>query len=203
MRQHIPNMLTVLRLVLAVVFFVLLSRYQYGSPAINDGLILWTAIGLFVIAAATDALDGYLARRWEVVSLFGRVMDPVCDKVLVVGAFVFLAGPQFVAPGSTENVTGVVPWMVVVILVREMLVTSLRAALESSGIEFAAKGAGKLKMILQSVAVPLLLALVWVGPTAEWMPRVRGITVWAVVIATIVSGIPYITGAAKAARGRG
>ena len=63
-----------------------------------SGLAVFVAIGLFILAAITDALAGYLARRWEVVSTFGRLMDPFCDKVLVLGAFIYLAGPRFVVP---------------------------------------------------------------------------------------------------------
>jgi len=128
-------------------------------------------------------------------------MDPVVDKVLVLGAFVFLAGPQFVDPADpTYNVTGVYPWMVVILLVRELLVTSIRATLESARIEFSAMGAGKAKMILQSVAVPVLLGLVWLGPKEPWAQWVRDVLVWAVVVVTILSGLPYITGAMKAVR---
>ncbi|NBB83429.1 MAG: hypothetical protein GVY28_08485 [Alphaproteobacteria bacterium] len=89
--------------------------------------------------------------------------------------------------------------MAVIILVRELLVTSIRATLESARIEFSAMGAGKLKMILQAVAVPLLLAVAWGATEAHWVLWVRDVTVWTVVVVTILSGLPYITGAMKAA----
>jgi len=91
--------------------------------------------------------------------------------------------------------------MVVIIIARELLVTTIRATLESQGIEFAAVGAGKAKMILQAVAVPVLLAAVWVGTDQPWVRWTRDIMVWAVVVVTILSGLPYISGALKAVKG--
>src|SRR5215831_10681530 len=87
--RHVPNILTVSRLALAAAFFVVLSPWQYEkSPALRgsgpDWRLLFSAV-LFVVAAITDALDGLLARRWGVVSVFGRVMDPFADKILVIG----------------------------------------------------------------------------------------------------------------------
>ncbi|MFG0252788.1 MAG: CDP-alcohol phosphatidyltransferase family protein, partial [Phycisphaerales bacterium JB038] len=118
MRQHLPNLLTVLRLVLAAVFFVTLEQYRVG----HDGgeIVLTIATVLFVVAACTDALDGHLARRWQVESTFGRIIDPLADKVLVLGAFIYLAGPRFSLPADSGQISGVYPWMVVVILTREI-----------------------------------------------------------------------------------
>ena len=91
-RRHIPNLLTMLRLVLAAVFFGMLAWYRFDDERY---WILLPAIGVFIAAALTDALDGALARRWQVESKFGRIMDPFCDKVLILGALCFLAGPGF------------------------------------------------------------------------------------------------------------
>ncbi len=215
MRKNLPNQLTIARLVLAGVFFAVLNGYRYPGPDAprQTGLLL-TAIALFIIAALTDMLDGYLARRWQAITLFGRVMDPVCDKILVIGAFIYLAGPRFILPPADPNpdaplglslnmVTGVYPWMVVLILLRELLVTSIRAAMESKGLDFSARWAGKWKMILQSVTVPLVLAVVWIDPLRHpWTGVVRDLFVYATVVITIISGIPYLTGASKALKGR-
>ncbi len=213
-RKHIPNLLTVLRLVLAAVFFVVLAFYRYDTGVV---WLLVPAIVLFIAAAVTDALDGYYARRWQVESKFGRIMDPFCDKVLVLGALVFLAGPGFtwfetyVLPSRghrvsyTEHMSGVYPWMVVVMLARELLVTGIRGELEGSGHKFGANVWGKLKMILQSVVVPAVLLIVfvresWPDANLEWLRWTRDILVYATVIVTILSGLPYITGALRIAR---
>src|SRR5688572_10377591 len=88
-RLQVPNVLTCLRVVLACALFALLSVWSYaGSPMVRgagvDGVLLGAA-GLFVLAAITDALDGHLARKWKAVSVFGRIMDPFADKLLVIG----------------------------------------------------------------------------------------------------------------------
>jgi len=191
----------VARLVLAIGFFVAINQYRYVGPADPQTATLLTAFILFLIAAFTDFLDGYLARRWQVVSLFGRIVDPVADKLLILGAFIYLAGPRFMIPGSeAEQISGVYPWMVIVILLRELGVTSIRAAMESRGIDFSAKSAGKWKMILQVVAVPTVLGAIWLEPGERaWVAWTRDIVVWATVIVTILSGLPYITGAMRAA----
>jgi CDP-diacylglycerol---glycerol-3-phosphate 3-phosphatidyltransferase len=203
MRQ-IPNSLTVLRLVLAGAFFLALTQYRYPSDH-----VLWAnvAIGLFIFAAATDWLDGYLARKWNVESVFGRIMDPFCDKVLVLGAFIYLAGTRFIMPDRLAQdtlftmSTGVYGWMVVLILARELLVTSVRGLLESMGVSGAAKWSGKAKMIVQAVAIPILIFLaVNIVPHraeyhwGEWAWMSCNVIAYIVVIVTIWSGIPYIAG---------
>ncbi|MBC7772035.1 MAG: CDP-alcohol phosphatidyltransferase family protein [Pyrinomonadaceae bacterium] len=228
-RRHIPNMLTMLRVVLACGFFAVLSRWSIvDSPIMHsrDGggsfsHLDWTLIGaaaIFLLAAVTDALDGYLARRWKVVSVFGRIMDPFADKLLVIGAFVFLAGPGFtygvMAPAKTGalleagreqameiwywSVSGVQPWMVALILGRELLVTSIRGVFEGRGVSFAASWSGKFKMILQCICVPGVLLLLNVplpadGTATGWAWRAIQILVGLTVFVTAWSGMPYIT----------
>ena len=207
--RQLPNSLTVCRLVLAGVFFVVLNQYRYGLAGNPQHVVLWAAVGVFVAAAVTDWLDGYLARKWKVESKFGRIMDPFCDKVLVIGAFVYLAGPRFaIAPAAGEGavvttVTGVYPWMAAVILARELLVTSIRGEMESEGVKFGANLFGKLKMILQSITVPTVLFIVILDPLK------RELTVWfregfvyATVVVTILSGVPYVTAAWRAMKGK-
>jgi CDP-diacylglycerol--glycerol-3-phosphate 3-phosphatidyltransferase len=217
--RNVPNQLTVLRLVLAAAFFLVLNQYRFFSQ--TPGWILLIAIGLFVLAALTDLLDGYLARRWHVESTFGRIMDPFCDKVLVIGAFIFLAGPRFVDPGEVPQEvqkyielnmsTGVYPWMVAVILARELLVTGVRGELEGTGTHFGANIFGKAKMLLQSITVPVVLGIVYlldpIDPTipasrSPWLTWPRDILVYTTVIVTVLSGIPYITNAARAMQNR-
>ncbi len=194
-KARLPNQLTMLRLALTVVFVLILSFYRFGEDA--PGWLIGSAL-LFILAAATDAADGYLARRWKVESLFGRVMDPFCDKVLVMGAFILLAGPGFA--DRSGQVSGVLPWMAIVMLGRELLVTSLRSIMESSGVDFRANIWGKLKMILQSAVVPIVLVIVAIDPTRhDGLGWLRDGLVWATVLATVLSGVPYVTAAMQAA----
>lgn len=156
MFRHVPNALTAFRLVLAAVFFGLLSFYQYEGR--GDPVLLSTAFAVYVAALVTDWLDGYLARRWDAGSAFGRVVDPFADKILVLGAFIFFSGKNFIIPVDAEHagdaasrwvvktITGVAPWMVVLLLARELLVTSLRGMSEAGGQSFGAVWAGKFKM---------------------------------------------------------
>ena len=211
MYRQLPNQLTLLRLILAGVFFLTLNQYRYpGSP--GAGRWLWAAIVLFTLAAITDILDGYLARKWHVESTFGRIMDPFCDKVLVLGAFIYLAGPRFVIPQAAQHgellmmVTGVYPWMVAAMLARELLVTGIRGELEGTGVQFGANIFGKLKMILQSVGVPVILFIVWLDPLElkwAWLGIARDVLVYTIVAVTLLSGLPYLRGAAPMMRGNG
>lgn len=212
LHRSLPNLLTSSRVLLAVVFFLLLSWYRHKAPVApgREGSVLTSADWLLLIAAAvfgiaaiTDALDGYFARKWQQVSVFGRIMDPFADKLLVVGAFVFLAGPGFTTDGRpAEQISGVYPWMVVVVLGRELLVTSIRAAIEGAGVSFGASMSGKLKMVLQSVCVPVVLVLIAVANPGESPHHVAeparfgrimiDVIVWATMIATVWSGLPYV-----------
>jgi CDP-diacylglycerol--glycerol-3-phosphate 3-phosphatidyltransferase len=216
MFQHVPNIITASRLVLAVVFFVMLGVYQHDVSG-RHGELLWLniAFAVYLVALLTDFLDGYLARKWRVEGAFGRVVDPFVDKVLVLGSFIFFAGKNFTIPLHIEDpaslptnvatITGVVPWMVVVILARELLVTSLRALVEASGDDFGAAWIGKFKMTCQSVTV--LIVLVYVNyhtrleltatenglpQLAAWFRWFRNFAIWVTVLVTIVSGIQYV-----------
>ena len=202
-RRHIPNALTVLRLVLAAGFFAALSGYRYpaAGEAAEGQILANLAILIFIAAAITDALDGYFARRWEVVSTFGRIMDPFCDKVLVLGAFVYLAGPRFVIPeavadGDCTMATSVYPWMVVLILARELLVTGIRGVVESGGTSFGSMWSGKAKMILQSITVPIIILIaVNFSPSTNQIARIAcQVLVYVTLIVTVWSGLPYVMG---------
>jgi CDP-diacylglycerol--glycerol-3-phosphate 3-phosphatidyltransferase len=198
-RRNLPNALTLLRLVLAGGFFAALNAFRFP-----DKHIFWAnvAIAVFILAAITDALDGYLARKWNVISTFGRIMDPFCDKVLVLGAFIYLAGPRFVVPAWVEQgdfftmATGVYPWMVAVILARELLVTGVRGVVESMGISFPAKWSGKAKMILQSVSIPIIILLAANCRPDEqaWARWSCYVLVYATLVVTVWSGLPYVLG---------
>jgi CDP-diacylglycerol--glycerol-3-phosphate 3-phosphatidyltransferase len=192
MRINVPNQITLGRLMLALVFFALLSFY---SP-VETGRqwILSACFWIFLIAALTDIVDGWLARTWQQVTSFGRICDPVVDKVMVCGAFVFFAsglfyGPDPQSPERLTNITGVQPWMVVVILLRELLVSAIRSFSEAQGDSFAATWVGKLKMFIQAATVCVVLGvLAWYPESLAWL---RITAVWLTVVATGLSIIAY------------
>ena len=199
MFRHVPNAITAGRLVLAAVFFVLLAYYQHEGR--GDPYYLNIAFIIYAIALFTDFLDGYLARKWKVEGAFGRVVDPFVDKVLVLGTFIFFAGKNFVIQQQGAEVlmtiTGVAPWMVVLILARELLVTSLRGISESGGANFAAAFSGKLKMVFQSVTILVILLYVNYfqqrGGDLEFYARwFRDICIWLTIGITLLSGVSYI-----------
>lgn len=203
-QRRTPNALTIARVILAAAVFVMLSGFV--GPASQDGLVadrtwLVAAAALFIVAAITDALDGHLARRWKVVSLFGRVVDPFADKVLILGSFICLAGPMFADP-RVGMLSGVHSWMVVVILARELLVTTLRGVYESRGVDFSATASGKFKMILQSMAVPIILITLALDPAEPGSPArwVVIVTAWTTLVVTAWSGVPYVTRAWRVSR---
>ncbi|MFN0133509.1 MAG: CDP-alcohol phosphatidyltransferase family protein [Phycisphaerales bacterium] len=205
LRRAIPNALTLARVVLAAAMFGILSLWSITrspitqpSPALDWVLLL--AAFLFILAAITDALDGHLARRWRVISVFGRIMDPFADKLLVIGSFILLAGPGFHLPEGQAS--GVLPWMAAVVLARELLVTSIRGVLESRGVDFSATASGKLKMILQSMAIPVVLVLLALRPSldpgvARLVPRINFWIMLVTVATTALSGVPYVLRAAR------
>jgi CDP-diacylglycerol--glycerol-3-phosphate 3-phosphatidyltransferase len=180
----VPNLLSLARLVLSIVLFVAIERGAY-VPA------FW----LFAVAASTDWVDGWWARRFGQVSRLGRIFDPLVDKVLVCGAFIFLA-----ARGGTS----ILPWMAVVVVVRELVVTAVRAEMERAGRDFSAGMAGKLKMVLQCAAVAVELGRLgfpglFTGVDAGSLAS--GIA-WAAVILTAYSGAEYVVKAWPVLTGR-
>ncbi|HMN41651.1 MAG TPA: CDP-alcohol phosphatidyltransferase family protein [Phycisphaerales bacterium] len=220
-----PNLLTAARVVLAIAFFAVLAPWKYHksvlvTPGAGPDLWLLLAAAIFGVAAITDVLDGYLARKWNAITTFGRIMDPFADKFLVIGAFVFLASPGFTYFGEAivhlpgrplppvGSVTGVQAWMVALILARELLVTSIRAEVEGRGGSFAAAWSGKLKMILQSVCVPTVLVLMNFRGDEGHAPGTAAsnailVVVWATILVTAWSAVPYITRAVRVLGPRG
>ena len=190
MNINLPNKITIGRLVLAVVFFALLSWYDQRSP---NPTLLDLCLGIFVVAALTDALDGYLARRQDQVTSLGRMLDPFVDKVLICGAFVFFAADTFV-DADNVNVTGVQAWMVMVILGRELLVTGLRGFTEARGKAYGAMAFGKLKMLMQSITAAAILLVVAHVDLAGKSPLlvIKTVLIWLTVILTALSMLQYL-----------
>ncbi len=189
MRINIPNQITLTRLLLAIVFFALLSWFN-PEQLERQRWLLQVCFWIFLVAALTDILDGLLARMLKSVTSFGRILDPVVDKVIVCGAFVLFASHHFWDAHRGCNLTGVQPWMVVVILSRELLVSAVRSHAEAAGQEFGASWAGKLKMFIQSVTVCVILGqLAWDLVALE---PLRLACVWLTVVVTAASAVSYI-----------
>lgn len=205
MYRHIPNLITISRLLLTVVFFALLNVHQ----STTFSRTMWTAFVIFVIATLTDVLDGYLARKWKVESAFGRVVDPFVDKILVCGAFVFFASTEFInkeelrafitqeVSGKLPSaaITGVAPWMAVVLIAREFLITGIRGLAESKGIDFRADWAGKLKMFIQSFAIGAIIvdvATAYASAPVPWIRMTRNACIWLTLAVTVLSAIGYL-----------
>jgi CDP-diacylglycerol---glycerol-3-phosphate 3-phosphatidyltransferase len=177
---NLPNQLTSMRLLLSVVMFFFIAWEFY-----------LTSMVLFIIAAGTDWLDGYYARKYSQVTTLGRILDPFADKVIVCGTFIFLVSIQ----GMIEVPWGLRAWMVVVIVGRELLVTALRSFIEDRGSDFSAKMSGKLKMVLQCIAAgACLFYLSYKDPQTVpyWVWCVLVGFVWSSVILTVYSGVVYI-----------
>jgi CDP-diacylglycerol--glycerol-3-phosphate 3-phosphatidyltransferase len=190
---NVPNVLTTVRLVLSIVVFVLIPL----------GLYL-PALIVFVIAASTDWVDGWWARKYGQVTKLGRMFDPFVDKIIICGTFILLAAEQLAAGRQApEQFYGIAPWMAVVVVGREMLVTALRGFIEQSGGDFSAKFAGKLKMVFQCMAAGAsLVALMYFARDATaklppWLFWTMVVSVWLAVLSTIYSGVEYIFAAGK------
>jgi len=189
----VPNLLTAGRFFMAIGFFVVLAFYQAEREAAWP--VLDVALVIFLVAVATDVVDGYLARRMGHQTTFGRIADPFVDKIIICGAMVYFIGGEFIRRDGV-NVTGWQTWMVVVVLARELLVTGMRSFSESHSIPFAATLSGKVKMFLQCVAVTWTLLYVghWAGAAepAAWKIIGRDISIWTATLFTGVSGLVYI-----------
>ncbi len=203
MIRHLPNLLTFSRLPIAVAIFVMLSLLNLNRPGATT--ILHLAAMLFVLAMMTDVFDGLLARRLNVCSQMGRMADALLDKVLVCGTFVFFISNRFEAVGALGqepvNISGIQPWMLVLIVVRELVVTGLRTTSESQGRAFSATIFGKLKFSLQSVTIIYLLVYAangWYGSGAA--TAIRDMLIWPMVIFTGLSAVAYVGRAARIAR---
>lgn len=171
-KMNLPNKLTVAR-VTAVPFFI--AAYVTGH--------FISAFILFAAASLTDMLDGRIARKYNLVTNFGKIMDPLADKILVYSAFCLMIGD------STMQA-----WMLIVILAREFAVGGMRTVAASEGIVIAAGMSGKVKTVLQMIAVPLLLlsrALTGNG-LYEICHAAAMVFLWASLIMTVYSGIEYI-----------
>lgn len=197
--MNLPNRITMGRFALALLLFAyLVATDSCAGPSPWAPAIAGAG---FILAVATDALDGHYARKLGQQTDFGRIADPVVDKVIVSGAFIFLC--------SEPWARGYVPvWMVVLVVCREFLVTGLRGYIEARGVAFPARWDGKLKMVLQCAAIPavFLVRALDLGPGQGWPAVMNGaewlalVLVWTAFVLTLTSGARYVVAAAQVLR---
>ena len=168
---NLPNQLTAARLGLGIILFVLIEHDQW----------LW-CIAIFALAAFTDWLDGYVARLQGITSTLGRILDPLVDKVVVCGAYIFLL---------RQEQSGLTPWMVVMVVSREFIITGLRSFLENLGANFGAELLGKIKMVLQCAALFAIFLALYEQHDPLFM-LARDIFIWGMLISTALSGLQYL-----------
>lgn len=170
--MNLPNKLTVLRVV-AVPFFIACYMMELYVPAFI----------IFIAASLTDMLDGKIARKYNLVTNFGKIMDPLADKILVYSAFCLM-----VEDGTVPG------WMLIVILAREFAIAGMRSVAAAEGIVIAAGMSGKIKTVLQMIAVPLLLLTAALQETVVYNGfNIAGqIFLWASLVMTVYSGVEYI-----------
>jgi CDP-diacylglycerol---glycerol-3-phosphate 3-phosphatidyltransferase len=197
MIKFVPNILTMARLVLALVILgiiLYIPTYQtHESAAAVSCYIDWLFV-LFIVACLTDAIDGKIARSYNVVSKFGRMLDPLVDKVLVCGGFISLAiiGEPKLFNFSPLTLI-IIQWGIAgIITLRELVMTIVRHIAESRGINFAAVAAGKLKMFVQSFALGTILVKMAHFPDAAWGNWLTLILLIASAAITVVSAMPSV-----------
>lgn len=179
---NVANILTVVRILLAPVFVVLLAA-DGGA----DGPLRYAAAALFIVAIATDGVDGHIARSRNLVTDLGKLLDPIADKVLTGAALVML------------SVLGELPWWVtIVILVRELGITAYRFAVLRDRVVAASRG-GKLKTVAQAVAISVALLPLW-DVVGDGMHVVNTVLMSIALILTVLSGLDYMRQALRAER---
>ena len=166
---NLPNILTFIRLLLVPVFAFLLPQSQDSES------IRWWATAVFTIAAFTDLVDGYLARKYKLITNVGKIADPIADKLLI--------GTALIALSLEQSVSW---WFTIVILTREIAVTLLRFKVINRGVIPASRG-GKAKTISQMLAI-----LAYLVPLDGWVNQVALISIWVAVILTVITGVDYV-----------
>lgn len=168
--MNLPNKLTILRIIM-IPFFVVCLLWDGGTSQ----TLRYVADVIFIVASLTDMLDGKIARKYNLVTNFGKFMDPLADKLLVCSALICLI-----------ELGNLPAWMVIVIISREFIISGFRLVASDNGIVIAASYWGKFKTVFQMVSVVLLIADI------PAISAVTTICVWAALILTVVSLIDYI-----------
>ena len=188
--RFIPNTLTLGRFFLTIIFLVMIL---YSPKVKHTAFFLDIAFVFFIITALTDIVDGYLARKFDVTSKFGRMMDPLADKVLVCGAYVCFA---IISKPTLFNITGlnlkIILWAIAIIIIaRELFVTILRHIAEAKGINFAATASGKLKMFLQSFGIGTII-IKTAHVQRAWGDWITATVFILMIASTIISGFSSV-----------
>lgn len=180
-KSNLPNKITVGRIVMIFIFLIICNVDDRLSPGIQYS---WRVTGLIfaILAGFTDFLDGYIARKYDLVSEFGKLMDPLADKIFIVTTFIMLIDKGFL-PG----------WVAVVVLSREFMVTGLRLLASNKGIIIPADVTGKLKTALQMIFL-IFGGSMWVGWINYDIPEIK--IIWIVsycciITVSVYSGITY------------
>ena len=174
----IPDWLTLARVGATFVLLILLQACAHPPVPLWTA---WLALTLFVAAALTDWLDGHLARKWKIESDFGRLFDPLADKLLVVVAFVGLLG------------AGLLPvWFVSLVVAREFLITGIRLVAGQKGVVLAAENVGKHKTVTQMITATLALLLLALDPAHQTGRVALEAAVWITALVTAGSGLWYL-----------
>ena len=169
---NVPNTLAFIRLLLApVMFFLLVNRDNFLLVNIHYTWLDYIAAFIFVVASATDFFDGYIARTFNQITTLGKILDPLADKMLTLAGFLGL----MMLDRASE-------WAIFLIITRELFITGLRVSAVSQGLDIAASWMGKVKTVVQMVAIGFLL-MKW--PGAELL-------LWTAVALTLYSGYEYV-----------
>ncbi len=169
---NVPNTLAFIRLLLApVMFFLLVNRESALLVDIHYTWLDYMAAFIFVVASATDFFDGYVARTFDQITTLGKILDPLADKMLTLAGFLGL----MMLDRASE-------WAIFLIITRELFITGLRVSAVSQGLDIAASWMGKVKTVVQMVAIGFLL-MKWPGAT---------LLLWIAVVLTLYSGYEYV-----------
>jgi CDP-diacylglycerol--glycerol-3-phosphate 3-phosphatidyltransferase len=169
--MNLPNKLTVLRVIM-IPFFVFFMMVD-----IIPGFTKWIALAIFIIASFTDMFDGRLARKYGLITDFGKFMDPLADKLLVCSALICLVSNKSLAA-----------WMAIIIISREFIISGLRLIASDNGVVIAASNWGKFKTVFQMIMIGMLIG----DLPFEWFKILTQIVVWIALILTVISLIDYM-----------
>ncbi len=168
--MNLPNKLTILRVILIPFFLVFLMVTHIPAGK-------WIALAIFIVASLTDTLDGYIARKYQMITNFGKFMDPLADKLLVDSALIAFVG-----------MARIPTWIVIVIIAREFIISGFRLVASDNGVVIAAGWWGKIKTVVQMVMICVLIAdfggSIWYA--------VERVLIYAALILTLVSLIDYL-----------